>query len=308
MVAKRTFERIGIPRSILHYEFDGAIARFLERLDVRIVLSPATNGSIFQRGKRLVLDELCYPIKVYVGHVATLAQMDVDRILIPVLVGHENNRVFPCHPRTRLADIVSALGVCEKERILAPSFRFDAQGLSPQGFETLGETLGFTQHEVQKALVDLSPKSFKPAASACGDRGLTLAVLGHPYVVRDPWVNGYLIERLQGLGCRVLHERESLAFDYSPEGTGLHFDLAVRTMTMAKQWDRDSEVDGIVFLLPFNCGPDGDIARHLLQTTRTPILTLVLDELQSGAGVLTRLEAFVDLLSQSLITAGGRQA
>jgi predicted nucleotide-binding protein (sugar kinase/HSP70/actin superfamily) len=53
----------------------------------------------------------------------------------------------------------------------------------------------------------------------------------------------------------------------------------------------------MIFLLPFNCGPDGDIARHMAQTTCTPMMTLVLDELQSDGGMLTRLEAFVDLLS-----------
>ena len=103
--------RIGVPRSILHFEFDGRIERFLRSLGVEVLLSPETNQDIFTLGKRVVLDELCFPIKIFIGHVAWLAMQEVDRIVIPTIVGHENNRVFPCHPRSRLADMVLALDV-----------------------------------------------------------------------------------------------------------------------------------------------------------------------------------------------------
>ena len=134
----------------------------------------------------------------------------------------------------------------------------------------------------------------------CWDPGrsdaLTLAVVGHPYVLDDAWANHGVIDRLKRLGCRVLREPCGRPTGYAPEGTGLHFSLAARTMTLAQTWDPSPEIDGIVFLLPFNCGPDGDIARHLTMTVDTPMITLVLDELQSPAGIITRLEAFIDLL------------
>jgi predicted nucleotide-binding protein (sugar kinase/HSP70/actin superfamily) len=74
---------------------------------------------------------------------------------------------------------------------------------------------------------------------------------------------------------------------------------------LTRAFDRNDRIDGIVFLLPFNCGPDGDVARHLAQTTEKPLLTLVLDELQSSAGLVTRLEAFVDLLRPAPAAVGG---
>ena len=303
-----TSPRIGVPRSILHYEFDGAIERFLRRLSVDVVLSPPTNHQIFQAGKRVVIDELCFPIKIFVGHVAHLAAQGVDRIVVPVIVGHENDRVFPCHPRSRLADIVRALGVCDTEQILAPAFRFDRDGLTTDGFRELARTLGFTDVDADRALPERRVDCVK-ATEACETGGeLTLALVGHPYVVDDPWANNQVIRRLERLGCRVVTNLEAAPIGYAPEGTGLHFALAARTVTLARAFDREPEVDGIVFLLPFNCGPDGDIARHLTQTTTKPMLTLVLDELQSSAGMVTRLEAFIDLLSCSSIPVGGRAA
>lgn len=305
MVENQVVGRIGIPQSILHYEFNGAIARFLEQLGASVVLSPRTNQDIFREGKQLVLDELCFPIKVFMGHVANLAKTDVERILIPVLVGHENNQVFPCHIRTRLADIAVALGICERKRILSPPFRFDAFGLTHAGFDALGEALGFSQDEIDQARQASVPQEQISRPISCEDGELTIAILGHPYVVEDPWVNGYVLPKLRSLGCNIQTScQQSMPVGFCPDGTGLHFDLAARTLTMARLWDNDSSVNGIVFLLPFNCGPDGDIARHMYQTTRTPMLTLVLDELQSGAGMLTRLEAFIDLLSQSAVPSG----
>lgn len=298
--------RIGVPRSILHYEFDGAIERFLRRLGMDVVLSPPTNQKIFQAGKRVVIDELCFPIKIFVGHVAHLAARGIDRIVVPTVVGHTSNRVFPCHPRSRLADIVRALGVCDTEQLLAPAFRFDRDGLTADGFRELARMLGFTDADADRALPEHRSKLDRTLDVRRAGDGLTLALIGHPYVVDDPWANNQVIRRLERLGCRVVTNLETAPIGYAPEGTGLHFALAARTVTLARAFDREPQVDGIVFLLPFNCGPDGDIARHLTQTTAKPMLTLVLDELQSSAGMVTRLEAFVDLLQRVPVAAGGQ--
>ena len=160
MVAERGSKLgIGVPRSILHYEFGGTIARFLSHLGAEVVLSPPTNQAIFQAGKRVVIDELCFPIKIFAGHVAYLTNQDVDKILVPVIVGHENNRMFPCHPRSRLVDIVRALGICEVDRLLAPAFRFDQHGLAVGGFRALTGLLGYTE--------DACDRAFE-AANSCG--------------------------------------------------------------------------------------------------------------------------------------------
>ena len=307
MVGARTPSiRVGVPRSILHHEFGGVIACFLRALGVDVVLSPPTNREIFRAGKRVVIDELCFPIKIFVGHVAHLAGLNVDRIVVPVVVGHENDRVFPCHPRSRLADIVRALGVCDEARLLSPAFRFDADGLCAEGFHELARSLGFLEEESHRALPKLQTRDSRPVIPSATHAGPTVGIVGRPYVVKDAWANNHLAQRLESLGCRAVTEDDVLSVGYSPEGMGLHFALAARTLTLARRWDRSPEIAGIVFLLPFNCGPDGDIARHLQRTVDTPMLTLVLDELRSSAGMVTRLEAFVDLLTPTREPVGGR--
>jgi len=310
MVAEKGSKlQIGVPRSILHYEFGETLVQFLTLLGVNVVLSPPTNQEIFQAGKRVVIDELCFPIKIFAGHVAYLTNRDVDKILVPVIVGHENNRMFPCHPRSRLADIVCALGICKADRLLTPAFRFNRDGLTLGGFRELAHLLAFSEDECDRAFKAIS--SCAPNEShtiVTSGNTLTIGIVGRPYVVQDKWANNHVIQRLEAVGCQVVTEDDAKPIGYAPEETGLHFALAARTVTLTRMWDSTSEIDGIVFLLPFNCGPDGDIARYLNRMIKTPMLTLVLDELQSSAGLITRIEAFVDLLNRSCAVVGGRSS
>ncbi|NLE09726.1 MAG: CoA protein activase, partial [Dehalococcoidales bacterium] len=57
------------------------------------------------------------------------------------------------------------------------------------------------------------------------------------------------------------------------------------------------EYDGIIHLAPFTCMPE-IIAQNIMPATREtlPVLTILCDEQMTKTGVLTRLEAFVDLL------------
>jgi len=59
------------------------------------------------------------------------------------------------------------------------------------------------------------------------------------------------------------------------------------------------EYDGIVHLAPFTCMPE-IVAQNIMPSTKEniPVLTIICDEQLGKAGLLTRLEAFVDLLTR----------
>jgi predicted nucleotide-binding protein (sugar kinase/HSP70/actin superfamily) len=59
------------------------------------------------------------------------------------------------------------------------------------------------------------------------------------------------------------------------------------------------EYDGIVHLAPFTCMPE-IVAQNIMPSTKEkiPVLTILCDEQMAKAGVLTRLEAFADLLER----------
>jgi len=59
------------------------------------------------------------------------------------------------------------------------------------------------------------------------------------------------------------------------------------------------EYDGLVHLAPFTCMPE-IVAQNIMRSTKEniPVLTILCDEQMAKPGMLTRLEAFVDLLAR----------
>ncbi len=62
------------------------------------------------------------------------------------------------------------------------------------------------------------------------------------------------------------------------------------------------EVDGVLHIGPFNCIPEimsQCILPHISRTERIPVISLLMDEHTGKAGLLTRLEAFIDLIRRN---------
>jgi hypothetical protein len=131
-----------------------------------------------------------------------------------------------------------------------------------------------------------------------------VAVVGHPYNLYDPYVNHRLLARLNSLGVHVLTP-ETLrarpgngywAFEYEFVGAA---ELAVASPS----------VQGLIAVMAFGCGPDGvmqERVRDVGAKSGTPVMVLALDEHGGEAGIVTRLEAFVDMLGRRRHVDGRR--
>ena len=69
-----------------------------------------------------------------------------------------------------------------------------------------------------------------------------------------------------------------------------------------------NEYDGMVHLAPFTCMPE-IIAQNIMPKTKEsiPVLTILCDAQLSKTGMLTRLEAFVDMLRHKRRAANNKQ-
>ena len=65
--------RVGIPRSLFYYYYYPLWKAFAD-LGVEILTSAPSNRHTVERGIGLAVDETCFPIKVYLGHVAELCR------------------------------------------------------------------------------------------------------------------------------------------------------------------------------------------------------------------------------------------
>ena len=60
---------------------------------------------------------------------------------------------------------------------------------------------------------------------------------------------------------------------------------------------RQNDVDGIILLSAFPCGPDAMVNELIARRVKgVPMLNLVLDSQSGTAGVETRLESFIDII------------
>lgn len=75
--------------------------------------------------------------------------------------------------------------------------------------------------------------------------------------------------------------------------------IAETCLPVGEKVRRAGDYDGIIHLAPLTCMPEV-IAQNIMPFTKEniPVLTIVCDELMGKAGVLTRVEAFVDLLKR----------
>jgi len=117
------------------------------------------------------------------------------------------------------------------------------------------------------------------------------------------WVNDHLLSgRVKGLRSRK--DACRAAAPYLKHFVGGHGQETVgNTILYAR-----AGCDGVIQVLPFTCMPE-IVAQSILPVVSReldiPVLTLTVDEQTGEAGMVTRLEAFVDLLEQRRAVARG---
>jgi len=146
---------------------------------------------------------------------------------------------------------------------------------------------------------------------------LIVGVTGEFYVLLEPFSSFDIEQELGRLGVEVRRSTfisgwTRFSFFLNPFGINEKKRIHKAAMPYLKRdvggdgWEsvgekvlHADEYDGIVHLAPFTCMPE-IIAQNIMPSTKEkiPVLTILCDEQIAKAGVLTRLEAFVDLLER----------
>jgi predicted nucleotide-binding protein (sugar kinase/HSP70/actin superfamily) len=321
-----------LPRALIHYKFSELWKTFFEELGAEVIISPKTTKRIKDVAVSSAPDEDCYSTKLYFGHAMELKDK-VDYLFVPRFGGYEKDHVG-CPKFIGLAEVLKSMHP-ELPEIIMPHFNRAKGGdhrwhLLKEAYK-VGKI--FTNnpikifgairkslkayHLYKKALIIDEETLIKWENSEVilnefpvyreNDRQLKIALVGHSYVLNDPYSSLNIRSILRDHGIDIItseqmprsHIEEQMAklqhdlyFDYEREilGTIMYF-LEHRT------------VDGIIHLMIFSCGPDsiaGELAaRFSKRDPAIPLLQLVFDELTGEAGLRTRIEAFVDMLRRS---------
>jgi len=310
--------RVGIPRAFDFFRYYPAIKAFLEYLDVEVIVSPPSTRATFEAGLKYALPESCYPLKLFFGHVDALVGK-VDAILVPSIqrfsVGSTNCAKLIGLPdllRTTTLDlpelITPDIDLSRGRRsILSLVWELGAQFSHNPASIRKAALAGWDTHlETSEAMKQarLTPADFDRQGDhkieAYGET--TVALVGHPYNTHDPFVNFNLIQYLEKMRVNVLTTER-----LGPEpGTG-YWTYEYELVDAARLAIQNPQVAGIIAVAAFGCGPDGVIMEEIQKmanTSHKPLLPLILDEHSGEAGVLTRLEAFIDMLHWKKVAHG----
>ncbi len=312
---------VGMPRALLYFKYPYLWETFFLDLGIKVVVSPPTNRAILTKAVEFAESELCLPLKVFHGHVLELRDK-VDALFVPRVVSVEKG-AYSCPKFLGLPDIVSALPV-DLPRLISPTINLRLG--RRQFYRTLfglGAELGkgpiptfFAWQRAKRrhkeflrklslgaTPVDLLEENYHAPA----DQGhLRVGVVGHAYNLYDPYVSVDLIGRLRKRGAKVLvsemFPHDTLAAHAAHLPKKLYWTYEREVIGAVFYWLRTQQVDGIIYVRSFACGPDS-IAQVILDADAktiggTPTISLAIDEHTAEAGVVTRVEAFLDMLER----------
>ena len=312
---------IGIPRALLQYRYGVLWQTFFEALGKTVVISGETDKAIVDAGIARSVDETCLASKIFMGHVVDLINR-CDAIFVPCYASCDMHRGY-CTKFQSMTDLVRNTFRAELRVIsLLIENSSDAKAMR-NAFIELGQRLGASRKDAklaykqavqaqqradeqrarnQEEILKLMEEYRHVVASdpnKTEQAPLTILIVAHPYIAFDQYMSMDIINSLKQLGCTALFACDTdhaKAYKASLEFSSTMPWIINRELIGSILMLKD-QVDGIVLISAFPCGPDSMTDDAIMRCIRgIPILNLMIDAQTGTAGVQTRLESFVDIL------------
>ena len=297
--------KIGLPRALLYYRYRVLWRVFFQELGMETVVSAPTDRDILERGTALAIDEACLSLKIYLGHVAALAGQ-CDYILVPRVSNFGRHRSM-CTRFESTPDLVRSVFRGSGQKFL--SYEVDEEMKKKneeEGFVEMGRALGCSIKAAKRAY-----KAAKKAELAhhkervqryeqqYKKEGMKVLITAHSYVAEDPFMGRTVSDYLKRVGVIPLRadmvDREAALKRSRELSPTCKWEVSREILGGVAMHKND--VDGIILLSAFPCGPDAMVNELITRRVKgVPMLNLVLDSQSGTAGVETRLESFIDII------------
>ncbi len=291
--------KVGIPRALLNLKFFPLWDTFFRELGIDTVASPATNRTLLEDGNRYTVDETCLPVKVFAGHVYHLRDK-VDYIFIPRFDSVEQGS-FVCCKFLGVADICKNC-IPGLPEILTIDINSNKKTL-PESLIELGLKLKKDHSLVKrasKAALEAQEKAERENHVIPGS-GLKIGLLAHSYNIYDTYINMDIESKIRALGAEVITPEmipSEITIEESKKISKEVYWTYSKEIVGAAAYLSEGRVDGLILLVSFSCGPESLLSELIVRKLKDkiPVLNIVFDEETGEAGLLTRLESFVDMI------------
>ncbi len=304
---------VGIPRALMVYDYAPMLIAFLNALGAKVILSSKTTKQIMEQAVELSYTDSCFPLKLLHGHAASLK--DVDYILYPSFIrlgvkeGDENQK-YSC-PLVQASPFIIRQVLGLEDRLLIPIIDFSRGDTDTiNNLADCAARMGFSKKQGKRAAIAgiRAQREFEAAQAELGEKlpqqlrqnnQLGVVIFARSYMSQDAGANLGIAEKLAQLGV------VPIPLDFLPLASVNVYQYSDRPYWFSESKHiagaaitaRDPSLFGLV-LTNFGCGPNSFII-NIVQDIMggKPLGELEIDEHAAEAGIVTRLEAFVDTIT-----------
>jgi predicted nucleotide-binding protein (sugar kinase/HSP70/actin superfamily) len=303
---------VGMQRALYTIQTGVFWAHFFDQLGFRLVLTSSTNNRISKAGIEIITSETCYPVKVSHGHVKELVGK-TSFLFLPTIVDMPTPEVseagFYC-PLVQSNQYMTrmALGL-DEDRILHPivHLKYDRSSLAIELAEQLSSPLRRQRVEMKRALEyalerqdefikELQQKGREIIETHGPDNPLVV-VTGRPYNLYDERLNLRFGQNAAKIDIAAIPmDFIDTSFVNLFDFPNMYWGLGAQILRTARFIKSNPNYFGL-HLTNFSCGADSFIEhfyRHIMG--EKPYLILELDEHSAVAGMMTRLEAYKNVI------------
>lgn len=318
--------RIGVPKALLYYYYGPFWVKFFEELQIEVVVSEETNKNIIDKGVKESVPEICVPVKIFVGHALELLDQGVDYIFVPRMVTISEGEYF-CPKFTGLPDLMIH-GIKEMEdKILTCHIKSEDDDISDyQNYLSMAEKLNVTEEQMKNAAqvagdywrtfrknnkmgytfqeaYDMTESNIKINKPERNNETLKIALLGYVNNIYDNFVNMGVIDSLKDLNVEFVTfdmlDEDIIMEEIADMDKQLFWTFTNKLLGAGYNLISDDSVDGAIHLTAFGCGPDSYATRLFefkAEDYSKPFMVVRIDEHTGENHLLTRIEAFVDMI------------
>ena len=307
---------IGMQRALYAHQGGVLWAHFFDQLGFRLVLTPPTNPHISKVGIEIMVAETCYPVKVSHGHIKELIGK-TRYLFIPSMITmstpENSEKGFYCPMIQSNGYMVRMALDIDPANILSPviHLKFDPDTLALEISEQIRSKLHVSKTQIVKAIRyalekehQFSQELYRKGSEILEKQSLdepVVVVTGRPYNLYDERLNLRLGQNLAKIGVTALPMDfiDVSAVDLS-DFPSMYWGLGARILRTAKFVKEYQNYFGL-HLTNFACGADSFIEhfyKHIMG--QKPYLILELDEHSAVAGAMTRLEAYKNVIENTM--------
>nr|MBN2277904.1 CoA activase [candidate division Zixibacteria bacterium] len=306
--------RVGIPRVLHFFEYYPYWKAFFETLGYEVVNSDLSNHEIVENALEKFAAETCFPVKMAFGHVENLIKKQVDYIFLPGIIRFTDNKDddYGSYICPYVQSISNTVGT---------KFDFDTPGIRFIGFpisilrdipkmlnqlRPLIKAMGLPDKDVRTAVINgmKAYDSYRDNLLSKGKEILDsiekdekcIIIVSRPYNGFDRRLSLEIPSKIRKMGIRTI-PMDFLPLDLGTEDLATMYWLYGRKIQSAANFIRRHRNLYAVYITSFACGPDSFISHFFRrQMAGKPYLQLEVDEHSADAGMITRIEAFLDSL------------